>query len=142
MANKRKVTGTATSIPIGIGLGTSVCVGITLLGAALTAYLIHKEVLTEENIGFASMVILVIASSLGSWIAINKIQKMRMQMSLLTGACYYLCLIGMTALFFGGQYSGMGMTAMCVLSGSGCVSLLNIQHKKQMKMNWRKKAYR
>ena len=36
-------------------------------------------------------------------------------MCLAAGGGYYLCLLAITALFFGGQYQGVGVTALMVL---------------------------
>ena len=65
-----------------------------------------------------------------------------MQMCLLTGVCYYLALLAMTALFFGGQYSALGVTALAVLAGSGGAALLSILTEKSKNNHGRKMAYR
>jgi len=141
--NKRKaVTGAASSIPIGIGVGTAICILITLIGAAISAYLVYSESIQQESIGFASMTVLVLSSGLGALVSMHKIKRMRIQMCLLTGVCYYLALLAMTALFFGGQYSALGVTALAVLAGSGGAALLSMLTEKSKNNHGRKMAYR
>ena len=54
----------------------------------------------------------------GAWVAWKKIKRLRLQVCLISGGIYYLMLLGMTILFFGGQFCGMGVTALMVACGS------------------------
>ena len=74
--------------------------------------------------GYCAMAILLLASAAGSAVAEGTIQRLRIQMCLAAGGGYYLCLLAVTALFFGGQYQGMGVTALMVLCGAVLVILL------------------
>lgn len=124
MTVNQKVTGTASGIPAGLALGTLAGLGITLLGAALTAWLILRGRIPEDWAGYCAMVILLASSAAGAAVAIGRTKRLRAQMGLATGALYYGCLLAMTALFFGGRYQGMGVTALMVLCGSMLVILL------------------
>ena len=64
------------------------------------------------------MGILLTSAIIGSWIAMKKAKHKRIQISLLTGTGYYLSLLAVTALFFDGQYTAMGVTALLILGGS------------------------
>ena len=66
----------------------------------------------------------------------------RMQVCLLTALAYFLCLLAMTALLFGGQYSGVIMSAMMVMLGGLAAGLLGIRTKKGMKIKGIKRSYR
>lgn len=142
MVLNRKVTGAATTIPSGIALGLLVSLAVTLLGAALTAYLVSAEKIGENGIGYSAMIILALGSAAGAWLSMSKIKRLRMQICLLTGICYYLLLLAMTALFFGGQYEGMGVTALAVLGGCGAVAILGARGEKRGKARYRKNTYR
>lgn len=142
MVRNHKVTGTSSSIPVGIALGVLSALAISLIGVAISAYLIHGEIVKQNSIGFAALIILVLAAASGGLVAMSRIKRLRMQMSLLTGACYYLLLLSITALFFGGQYQGMGVAALAVLAGSGLVSFLGMREKKTGKMKHKKVAFR
>ena len=124
MTVNQKVTGTAVSIPVGLMLGTMVSLGITAILSAVSAWLILTGKLPEDSVGYCAMVILLASSAAGAATAIGRIKRRRLQMGLAAGGIYYGCLLAAAALFFGGIYDGMGVTALMVLCGSGLVILL------------------
>lgn len=124
MTVNQKVTGTAASIPAGLAMGTLVSLGITAALSALAAWLVRGGSVPEEGIGYCAMVILLLSSCAGALTAIRKTKRLRMQMGLAAGGIYWLCLLAATALFFGGQYEGIGVTALMVFCGSMLVILL------------------
>ena len=124
MVRNRKVSGRAVSLPAGIGIGTAGALGWTLIGAGLLAKLIEVERLPESAVGYGAMVILLSASFLGAVLAFGKVKARRLQVCLLTSGAYYLCLLAATAMFFGGQYTGMGVTSLVVFGGGGAAVLL------------------
>lgn len=126
MVVNRKVTGTAMAMPAGVALGTGLSMMVTVLGSMVVAGLVNSEAIPENAIGYGSMVILLAASALGAWLTVKRVKHRRMLVCALTGAAYYLCLLACTALFFGGQYSGMGVTAIVVLAGCLSVGLLGL----------------
>lgn len=142
MVRNHKVTGTSSSIPEGITLGVVAALLLSLIGAVVTAYLINGEIVKQDSVGTAALIILVLAAAGGAVLAMWRIKRLRMQICLLTGLCYYLTLLAMTALFFGGQYQGMGVAALAVLAGSGLVALLGMREKKIGKLKHKKVAYR
>ena len=133
MTVNRKVTGTAVSMPMGIGIGCGISMILTILGAGLAAKLISAEVLRENAIGYGAMMIILISSIAGAGIAVNKVKKRMLQVSVLVGMFYYALLLAMTALFFGGKYQGMGVTALLVMAGCGVVVLMAGREKKTKK---------
>lgn len=140
MYGKKKVTGTALGIPGGVGLGIVVSLLITLAGAALAAWLIASEKIGEGSIGYAAMVILALASASGALVAVLLTKRLRLQVCMLTGGCYFLTLLAMTALFFGGQYQGMGVSAVIILAMCALVAFLPAKNGRGSVK--RKKAYR
>lgn len=133
MTVNRKVAGTAVTMPVGIAIGWEISIAVTLVGSVLVAKLISDEILQSTAIGYGVMLILLLASVLGAVVSIAKVQRRRLQVCLLSGAVYYASLLACTALFFGGQYQGMGVTALVVLAGVGTVVLLGCREKKQKK---------
>ena len=133
MTVNRKVTGTAVTMPVGIGIGCGISLILTILGAGVVAKLISMEVLQETAIGYGAMMIILAATICGGAIAVHKVKKRMLLVSALVGAIYYTVLLAMTALFFGGQYQGMGVTAMLVLAGCGVVVLMSSREKKPRK---------
>ena len=123
MTVNRKAAGTASSVPGGLAAGAVVSMGITLLASALTAWLILGGRMPVEAVGYCAMIILLLSSAAGAAVAIGRIRRCRFQICMAAGIVYYVCLLSITALFFGGIYDGMGVTALMVLCGSGVVIL-------------------
>lgn len=113
-----KHTGRAVSMPMGLLTGTLYALAVTLAGTALTAKLVDMEILNPGKIGYAVMVLLMAAAWTGAAVSGRSIQRRILMVSLLSGGCYYLLLLAITALLFGSQYQGAGETALLVLCGS------------------------
>lgn len=124
---KGKPTGRAMSMPAGLAVGGLTSLGVTLAGVAVLAWLIHGERMEMESIGYGILVLLLIASYLGAITAFRKIRRRRMLVCAASGAVYLGSLLCIPALFFGGQYSGIGVTTLLVLAGSGCAGLLGLR---------------
>ena len=130
MVVNKKVTGKAMSMPAGLALGTGIGLIVTLVMAALGAYLVLGGKLPEKSIGYISMAALLASSALGAIIAATRIKRRWMIVCLSVGTIYYFVLLGWTALFFGGQYQGLGITALLVLIGCGAVGLIGLRKEK------------
>ena len=118
MTVNQKPSGRAASMPAGLLTGTALSLGITLLLAALAAWLVLEEVIEETHIGYCVMVILMAASFLGALTACGRIKRQRLLVCMLSGSVYFLLLMSITALFFGGQYEAVGVTGILVFGGS------------------------
>ena len=140
MHKNKKVTGTVMGMPAGVGFGTLVSLIITLAGAALVSYLITTGKIGEETIGFSAMIILAVAATLGAWCAVNVVKRLRLQACMMTAVSYYLTLLALTALFFGGRYQGMGLSALIIIIGSGLIAFIPTKSGHIFKQ--RKRAYR
>lgn len=141
MAIKLKSSGRAASMPMGIGIGILTSFIVTLLGTALLAYLIVGEHIGEGSTGYGVMMILVISSALGAWIASAKVKHRRALVCTLNGAGYYLLLLIVTVFFFGGEFTGMGISAIMVALGS-LAGMLPFAQKKGRKNKYKIPAYR
>ena len=120
----KKVTGKAMGIPAGLGIATLISILFTLVGSAAVSYMVSSEKLSVESIGFASMVILAVAAAIGALYASSAIKRMRLQVCLMAGGCFYLSLLAITALFFGGNYQGMLVTAIIILVSCAIIAVL------------------
>ena len=119
-----KLTAKAVGIPAGIAMGVGAALAVTAAGSAASAWAILGGFVPEGRIGYFAMTILVLSAVAGSAVAAGSVQRLRAQMCLAAGAGYYLCLLAMTALFFGGRYHGVGVTGVMVFCGSVLVILL------------------
>lgn len=124
MTINAKVTGTAASIPMGLLQAALVSLGITAALSALTAWLILVGTLPEHAAGYCAMGILLLSAAAGAVTAIGRIKRLRFQMGMASGVIYFLSLLLITALFFGGIYDGIGVTALMIFCGSALVILL------------------
>lgn len=126
MVVNRKVSGKASSMPAGLALGGAASLTATLVIAGILAKLVETEVLAEENIGYGVMILLFISSMLGSVISSVRIKRQRLLVCAMSGVIYMMILLSITALFFGGQYEAVGVTALLVVGGSIVTALLGL----------------
>ncbi len=138
MVVNQKVTGRASSIPVGLMVGLGISLALTLAFSMAIAYLQSGEMISEAGLGYAVIVTLLTASAAGAAAAYHRIKHQRLLVCLGAGGCYYLALLAMTALFFGGQYSGMGVTGLVIFGGAGCVGLLGLKGKRSTSVRSRK----
>lgn len=140
MGIKKSSAKTAVALPVGIGLGVLVSLIMTLIGAAGITQLVTMEKMNENSIGYAIIAVLLISSIIGAWMAATQTKRLRLQVCLLEGAGYFLTLMAMTALFFGGRYQGMWATCITILLGSTMMALLSTLGQRKWKI--KNKAYR
>lgn len=133
---------TASSLPVGVAIGLLANLLITLVGAAFTAYLVDKQIIPQSAIGYGCVITLLLSACLGALVSVKRVKRLRMQVCLISGACYYIMLLGINALFFGGQYEGMGITALVVLGGCLAVAITGMSGGKSRKSILKKRAYR
>ena len=119
MVANKKITGRATSLPAGLAIGAVCSLAATLVLTAILAKLVEAETLPVEKVGYGIMVLLIVSSFAGAMISFGRIKRQRMLVCIVSGVIYFAILMSITALFFGGQYSAVGTTALLVLAGSG-----------------------
>lgn len=117
----------------GLLVSTTVSLGITLLSSAVLALLVDREKLSWDTVGYWVMAVLLVSSFAGSATACRTIKRRKGIVSLASGAAYYAVLLGITALFFGGQYEAVGVTALLILSGSISAALISTTKRTRKK---------
>lgn len=127
MVTNRKVTGKALSMPLGLSVGLAVCIVLTLAAAALCSNLILTEKIGEGAIGYCAIVTLLLSSAVGAWLAAVLVKRRWMIVCMGVGCAYFLTLLATTALFFGGQYQGIAVTALVIFGGCGAIGLLGLK---------------
>jgi putative membrane protein (TIGR04086 family) len=118
MTVNAKPTGIASTIPAGLAWGTGAAMAGTLLGAGIAAKLMETGHMQWTSSGYAVLVILILSAWLGASVAAGKIKRQRLIICLASGMTYFAVLMLMTALFFGGKYSGVGETTLLIFCGS------------------------
>ena len=138
MTTANKVKGTAVSMPVGITLGVFLSLLVTVLLAALLTWLELAGQINENSIGYFSIGILLVASVLGPLLSAMKIKRRWMLVCCVTGILYYLTILGITALFFGGNYQGVGVSGLVILIGTLISGMLGL-NRGRARDNHRKK---
>ena len=133
---KSKVMG----IPAGLGVGVLSSLLLTFIGTAIAASLLATEKIGEDTIQYVVILVQAISGALGAFLSESLTKRLRLQVSLLSGVCYYLALLAMTALFFGGRYQGIGLTAAVIMAVCLVIAFLPTQSGELGKK--RKRAYR
>ncbi len=141
MAKKHKLSHSGMSVPVCVAVGAISCLAATMLGALLLAYMVGNETVGIGGIGIGSLLILLLSTALGCWLARVLVKEKRLLVCGLTALTFYLVLISITAVFFDGIYTGMGLTSLLILAGAG-VSLLVGLRKKAGKSKIKIPAYR
>ena len=118
------ISGRALSIPSGLALGAAVSTVITVLVSFIGAQMIMNQVLPQEQIGYCSMAALLSGTILGAMTAAGKIKHRKLLVCMLSGVVFLCILLAATAMFFGGQYEGFGVTAITVLLGCVAAAIL------------------
>ncbi|MDO5399857.1 MAG: hypothetical protein Q4F17_02610 [Eubacteriales bacterium] len=127
MQAKQAYTGRTLSVPAGLAVGLGVSLSITAAAIGVLAKLVDAETLPWENMGYGIMVMLLAASFFGALAAYARVKRQRLMVCLLAGVVFYGCLLSFTALFFGGQFDGMGVSFLLTLAGSGAAGLLGLR---------------
>ena len=140
MVKSRKQSGLAVSFPVGVAIGAGVSMAITIILASIMAWMMGREIISGGGIGIASATILVTSAIAGSIAASGKIKHRRLLACMTSGGVYYMLLLCCTALFFGGQYQGMGVTALTVIGGSAAAAIIELrgEGKSHGKHSWKK----
>ena len=123
MQVQSKLNGRATSVPRGLALGTGLAVAWSALCIMLISLLVSKEIIGFGSIGYGIVFVLITSSYLSAKISYLKIKQKRIQISVIAAGIYFLILMIVNILFYGGEYTAVGVTLACVICGA-VVSLL------------------
>ena len=130
---KQKGTGRALSMPAGLACGMITSLGTLFGGTAIIAKLIESETVSWKNAGYIILVILILSSWVGGLTSYRKIKRQKAAVCIINGLLLFLSLIIITALFFGGQYSGVGETVILLICGSALAILTETEGKRKTK---------
>jgi putative membrane protein (TIGR04086 family) len=123
---------------VGVAIGLVVSLIITGVLASILAWLVLGGKISENSLGYFVMGTLVIASVVGSMLSASKIKRRWVLVCCITGTAYYSVLLLCTALLFGGQFQGFGVTAIMVLGGSITAGLLGLKKPSKQRSGYKK----
>ncbi len=124
MITNKKPGGKAMSMPAGIALGSIIALVTTLLIAVIVTQLVLNEKIAEASIGYWAMAVLPLSAAVGAFISVWLIKRRRMQVCLITGGAYYLSLLVINILFFGGQFNAMALSLLLVFVGACTIGIM------------------
>lgn len=119
----KKITGRSPSLGKSVASGVLLGAAWTLTCAAILAKLIDSGVMPMDKVGYGSMAAVLSAVFVGASLAGRKAGHMVIQAAAISGAAYFLCLLLVNALFFGGSYSGMAVTFVLIALATGAAVL-------------------
>ncbi len=136
MVTSKKVSGKAKGMPIGLLWGVGAGLMVTFFFVAAMTQLILSGTLAETAMGYGTMLALPISTATAAAISYGMIKCRRMQVCLLSGGIYVLCLLMINVLFFGGQFEGIVVTVALSFLGAFIVGMAGIkkEHKKTGKV--------
>ena len=91
----------------------------TLLGATLAAWLVDSERMPMESVGYLSMGVWLTGGWITARMAVKKIKENPAVHSMAATLVYFLCLLLVNALFYGGKFHAVGITAGLIALGWG-----------------------
>lgn len=127
MITNKKVFGKAKSMPAGLAVGTAMGLLITIAFAVVMTQLVLGGKLEETAMGYGAMITIPVAAAMSALVAFTMIKRRRIQVCMMAGGLYLLCLIGINVLFFGGQFQGIGVTVLLILLGASAVGVLGLR---------------
>lgn len=134
MIHSRKPTGRSMSMPAGFAIGTCVSLCMTFFLSIFLAKMVSTERMEWENIGYGIMAILFTTSIIGAKSTCMMIKRQKLVICIVSGVLYWVGLLLITALFFGGQYSGVGVTGAIILCGCGIVCIGELKGQRSKKV--------
>ena len=137
-----KITGRASSVPAGLAMGAAVSIAVTGILTAVLAMLLDRETISWDAVGYGILVMIMLSAYLGAITAWMRIRRQRLLVCLMSGGVYFALLLSVTALFFGGQYEAVTVTALLVAGGTGCACLPGVGQGRRNIKRKRGKHYR
>ncbi len=129
------------SILFAVCIGVSISILVTLVGVFIMSLLISNETVSNDTIGYFVLIVTLISSMLGGVSAIAIAKRKFVIVCLSTLIAFALALISVTAMFYGGQYSGVPVTLLIIFCGGICSVMIASKmigrqkiHRKKVKL--------
>ncbi len=120
-------------IPAALVLALATGLLVTVMGAAVTAWLIQGQTVGEEAAGIGGMVTVLLAAAASAAVAVLKVPNLRLIMCLAGGGIYLLGLLCCGALLFDGVKGGVLATAAVIAAGCMLIFLVGMRGGRKAK---------
>lgn len=112
------------SIPAAIGIGALISLLTMIIGTAVMTLLLANQTIEENTVGYGVLLVIILSVVIGSTVSILLARSRVLIVSLCTALTFALVLLAMTAMFFGGQYSGVPVTLLVMAGSAISVALI------------------
>lgn len=129
MVVNQKSASASKSLPVRLALGWCVAVLATLAGALTLSALILSGRTGWGTIGYGAMVVLLLASYLGSACSCKFATGRGLLSCGLFAMIYFFTLVSITVLFFGSQFGTVWLLAILVAGGAAAAMLIHCAPK-------------
>lgn len=120
----------AAQVPAALAIGAGTSMGLTAALSLVLAWMVDKGHLPWERIGYGVLGLLLICAFTGALVGYRQVGHQRLAVCIGCGVIYFLLLLASTALFFGGQFHAVGVSAGLIFAGSGCAGLLQFGQRR------------
>lgn len=116
--------GKASTTTIGLAWGMCEELLLTIIGSAIIAVLVLEGKMSEENIGYGIMLVLLAVSYAGAAFSAARIKRRKIMVCGISGLLYWLMLMLITLLFFGGQFGTVWAPIFLIFAGSMAAAIV------------------
>lgn len=122
-----------SSIPVALVAALLVSWAVTLLAAAVIAFLVAGERVGESGLSLMAVGAMVLSAVSGAVTGVRSAPNRQLPVSLACGGSYCLSLLGCNALFFEGQYQGIVPGLLTVMGASAAIGLMGLRKGQNFK---------
>ena len=123
---KHKAVGHPVSPVIGIGMGVILCLMLTILMSAITAWLVSGGSLSQDAIDMSSMPIGLISTFVGCIVASILVGNAPAIVAGICAGCYFVILLFVNILFMDSSLGGVGKGLVGIVVGAAIAVAINI----------------
>jgi hypothetical protein len=127
------------NIASAIGLGVVISVALMMIGTFVVTALLMNRTIEIESIGVPVLAVTELSVLIGCAFSTLRTRKSILPVAVATSLFFFIIQIGITALFFDGQYHGVVVTLVTVLGGAIATSLVVLKHLNHSKQFHRKR---
>lgn len=122
-------------------VGAVISMVVTLALTAVGATLVVSEVVAVTRVKYYVILVLLASAMIGTAASAKKSDR-KLYIGLIAGVLYFLLLLSVTAVFFEGQYHGIGVSVITVISGCVAAVLLGFREGKRVNKRRRRSGRR
>lgn len=130
MAIHKRVSGTSSTMAVGVILGVVIGLAILLVLSLTLTWLIYSEKIPVSALGYGSMAVIFVSALVGALVAIKRVKRRKLMVAALSGAGMVLTLFCVNALLLGGNYQGGLVTVGLIALGSVLPALIGGKGRK------------